>query len=525
MAYIKSLHIEGFKKFKKLDIIFNENMNILVGENEAGKSTILNAIKTVLNQQYKNVDKSIIKELLNSENINTFKNNPSIKTLPRIYIEMDLNLDPKDSNAEYFFGEHNIDKTGKFGISFTCEFDKELGTDLIEEINKGKIPYEYYNLNWITFRGKPYQMIKKPFGFIAIDTSNNDTQSSFNYFNKSLFASKYNENIKMKAKNSFREKVDEAFEFIDLPKIDENRKFGIDSKKIVLEAVLSVFENDISLENHGSGMENLIKTQIALDKSKSGLDVVLIEEPESHLSFLNLRKMINEIANKKETSQIIISTHDNLIASGLNLKNVFWITSNNVISLSNVEDKVANFFVKASDNSFLQLLLSDKAILVEGATECILLPKFYEQITERKIEEDGIAIIPCNGVAYKNYLKVVANTNKKIAVLTDNDKSSDKLKFAVKFNNISSSQKIFMGTSVVDEWTWEACLYKDNKDKLTSIIKVNNSSKYLFHNEDYGPILGKMLNNKAEVAYQILISDEKFVVPKYVEEAILWLNE
>ena len=51
MNYIKWLHIEGFKKFTSLDVEFNEHMNILVGENEAGKSTILDAIKTVLNQQ------------------------------------------------------------------------------------------------------------------------------------------------------------------------------------------------------------------------------------------------------------------------------------------------------------------------------------------------------------------------------------------------------------------------------------------------------------------------------------------
>ena len=37
MNYIKSLHIEGFKKFTSLDVEFNEHMNILVGENEAGK--------------------------------------------------------------------------------------------------------------------------------------------------------------------------------------------------------------------------------------------------------------------------------------------------------------------------------------------------------------------------------------------------------------------------------------------------------------------------------------------------------
>ena len=57
MNYIKSLHIEGFKKFTSLDVQFNEHMNILVGENEAGKSTILDAIKTVLNQQYRNADR------------------------------------------------------------------------------------------------------------------------------------------------------------------------------------------------------------------------------------------------------------------------------------------------------------------------------------------------------------------------------------------------------------------------------------------------------------------------------------
>lgn len=51
---------EGFEKFISLNVQFNEHMNILVGENEAGKSTILDAIKTVLNQQYRNTDKSIL---------------------------------------------------------------------------------------------------------------------------------------------------------------------------------------------------------------------------------------------------------------------------------------------------------------------------------------------------------------------------------------------------------------------------------------------------------------------------------
>ena len=80
MDHIKSLHIEGFKKFRILDVTFNEHMNILVGENESGKSTILEAIKIVLQQQYRNADKSVLKDLFNIQNVEIFIKNPSTNT-------------------------------------------------------------------------------------------------------------------------------------------------------------------------------------------------------------------------------------------------------------------------------------------------------------------------------------------------------------------------------------------------------------------------------------------------------------
>lgn len=95
MSYIKSLHIKGFKKFFSLDVQFNEHMNILVGENEAGKSTILDALKIVMNQQYRNADKSVLRDLFNTQMIAAFQAEPSAKTLPYIYIEVELALDPQ----------------------------------------------------------------------------------------------------------------------------------------------------------------------------------------------------------------------------------------------------------------------------------------------------------------------------------------------------------------------------------------------------------------------------------------------
>ncbi len=211
MKYIEELHIEGLKKFGRFDVVFNPHMNIIVGENEAGKSTILEAIKIVLNQLYKNADKSILKELFNIDMVEKFKKEPDITTLPYILIEVKLHLEPKDKGAEYFYGENNISKSEAFGIYFECKFDEELGIGLTTEIKKGKIPYEYYTLKWVTFSGLPYVTIKRPLESIAIDASESDTISSFNYFNRSLFNSKYTEEEKLSAKNTFRDNLSDAF--------------------------------------------------------------------------------------------------------------------------------------------------------------------------------------------------------------------------------------------------------------------------------------------------------------------------
>lgn len=529
MNYIKSLYIEGFKKFTSLDVQFNEHMNILVGENEAGKSTILEAIKTVLNQQYRNTDKSVLRDLFNTRMVAAFKDNPSINTLPRILIEVELALDPKTKNADYFYGEaYGLLKKQdeKFGIRFECKYDEELGAGMEQSIQEGKIPYEYYTLSWTTFANRPYQMIKRPLNFLAIDTTSSASAPSFNYFNRTLFTSRYDDATKAKAKNEFRDTLIEAFDNLGLPALSENQKFGVDSKKVVLETVLSIYENSIALENRGSGMENLIKTQIALDKANR-LDVILMEEPENHLSFSTLRRMLQQISEQQENSQIIVATHNNMIASRLNLKNVLWITKEGVKSLNGVETGVAEFFVRADDNALLQLLLSKKVFLVEGATEFLLLPMFYQQITGRTIEEDGISIISCNGISYERYLEIAKATDKRIAVITDNDKDTHKITNADTFNRSNQNkdlQHIFMGATI-DEWTWEACIYKENKDALIELVKVQPEAEYKFHGNVYEPVLGKMLNNKVDVAYQMLTSGKTFVVPQYIKEAIEWLKK
>ena len=523
--YIKALHIRGFKKFESLDVNFNEKINILVGENEAGKSTILDAIKVVINQQYRNADKSILADLFNQNRVNEYIENPDIKSLPSIYIELELELDRVQKNDSYFYGEeYGERKSGneKFGICFECKYDEDFVDEIEEYIEERKIPYEYYKLTWTTFANRTYQIFKKPLNIIAVNTAGSSSYNAFNYYNKALFSSVYDEKTRVRAKNRFRTKISDALNETELRPISENRRFGIDSKKVVLENVLSVYENEISLENRGSGTENLIKTQIALDK-KNSVDVVLMEEPENHLSFLNLHKMLEEIVKQKSNSQLIITTHNNMIASRLNLNNVLWITDERVKSLADVDKDTGEFFVKANNNSLLQLLLSKKVFLVEGTTEFLLVPKFYFQITNRTIEEDGISVISCNGISYARYLKIAEKANKKIAVITDNDKKECVIQKAEQFNSEHNDQHIYTG-KCVDDWTWEVCLYNENKDILNESLPFKKRARYPYKGKIYDPALGYMLNNKVDTAYEILTKNIKLEIPKYINEAIEWLS-
>ena len=77
----------------------------------------------------------------------------------------------------------------------------------------------------------------------------------------------------------------------------------------------------------------------------------------------------------------------------------------------------------------------------------------------------------------------------------------------------------------LDEWTWEACVYKENKETLDKMIDVRAGAEYKFRGKVYEPVLGKMLNNKVDVAYKMLTSEEVFVVPQYIKDAIGWLRE
>lgn len=525
MNRIKSIHIQGFKKFTDLYVEFNDHLNVIVGGNEAGKTTVLEAIQILVNQNYRNADKSVLKDLFNQTNIASFIENPSLQSLPEIVIEAEFVLDnPKPDNSWYYGASTKLydNSVDRFGIRFSCSLDNSYLSLVESSIDAGEIPYEFYVLDWETFGGHPYQTSHAPFKLLTIDTSQGQTSRSFNYFNKTLFNSKHEEHEKSSIKNSFRSGVESLFNGLPLKEIGESRSFGIDMKKLVFENIVSVNDNGIPLENHGSGMESLIKTQIALERSNN-IDILLIEEPENHLAFSTLKMMIAEISSQKEDTQIILVTHSGMIASGLNLKNLLWISDDHSKGLRNLNSDDADFFVKAANNSVLQVLLSEKVLLVEGAAEFILIPKLYQQTYGESLDSSGITMVSCGGLTYKRYLAVTDMVSKKVAVLTDNDKKQKKLADIAEFNSNHKYQQIFAGENL-ENWTFEVALFNENEPDLKEIIEIEDMADYSFHGVIYTPVLGKMLNNKAETAYTLLKDTHNLKVPEYIKRAFEWLR-
>src|SRR5690606_1504035 len=161
-------------------------------------------------------------------------------------------------------------------------------------------------------------------------------------------------------------------------------QFGVrTSSKANLETDLVVLEGSLPLEVHGKGRQCFIKTSFALRRSGEGtrpLHLLLLEEPENHLSHARMRKLV-ELLAKAPGRHLLVATHSSMICSRLDLRNALLLGSNpnNYGALSDLGDDTAKFFMKAPDNDVLEFALSSGVILVEGDAECMLLEAFYSR--------------------------------------------------------------------------------------------------------------------------------------------------
>ena len=96
MPTIERLVLSNFKKFDSLEIEFDPDLNLLIGDNEAGKSSILMALELVMSASRSKVETVGIETLLNANAVKAFQAGVrTIDRLPELFVEVYLSAGKK----------------------------------------------------------------------------------------------------------------------------------------------------------------------------------------------------------------------------------------------------------------------------------------------------------------------------------------------------------------------------------------------------------------------------------------------
>ncbi|MCL2311528.1 MAG: AAA family ATPase [Firmicutes bacterium] len=525
---IEKIKMKNYKKFIEEEIIFNSGRNIFVGENGVGKSSILQAISYVLSGSYSKIESIGLPNLLNIDIIDDFMTSKKkYDDLPILEIELYICEDIKNFSIN---GKHNSERKECNGLRMIAAPDDEYSSQIIEALKSTFVfPFEYYKLDFQTFSGKSYNSMSRYNDFIRfsmLDTSKVNSKNALKDYVHRIYESQSDTEKRKIINNAYRNKTAEfsslLYSDFDLLASDDGYTVALDiNHENTFADNITIKKEGIDITNMGQGEKVFINADFAMTKAPDDVNIVLIEEPENHLSFLSMHRLVDKIIDEKE-KQTFIATHSNMIAARLNLNNVIFISENGCAKLNELKLGYAKFFEKSPDNSVLNFILSEKSILVEGSAEYIVLEGFYKHVIGNSMHKDNIALISCGGKTFKNYLSLAKLLNKKTVVITDNDGDyesnvvdnysgfeSDKIKvFAELYNDLS---------------TFEIALYKNNEEFYEKYIATDKMVNGIQH---------YMLNNKAEASLRLLLKLDKkpelfndFKVPSYIEDAIKWINE
>jgi putative ATP-dependent endonuclease of the OLD family len=522
MGTIRRLVLKNFKRFGALELEFDPELNILVGGNEAGKSSVLQAIDIVLSASRSKVESIGLETLFNAECIANFLDGGrNIIDLPELLIE--VYFDGLAGRHE-LDGRNNSKGSDHLGIKMVCkpgdEYTKDIQAILAERHDN--FPFEYYGIHFLTFTDDVVFPHKKPLRHILIDSSQINNEYATREYTRAMYATQATvaeRNLHAleyrKAKTNFKNKVFHTMNdgMLDAYKFD--LRTGLKSN---VETDIILTEDDIPIESKGKGRQCFIKTEFALGNREHTLHALLLEEPENHLSHVHMRKLIERIrASVKK--QLFIATHSSFVATRLNLKRVLILSSENPSNPARLKDlcqDTAAFFMKAPDNYVLELALCKKAILVEGDAEFILLEALYRIcIPDASPEADGVHVISVDGTSFKRYLELAKLLGIKVAVIRDNDHNYAATCTANYADYVSDTIQVFADTDDARH-TFEVCMYQDNKVICDELFAAGRRTLSV---EDY------MLKNKTDAAFRLLEEkSDRLTVPEYIQNAVKWIR-
>ena len=525
---ISRIILQNFKRYKRVDFTCNSEVNIFVGENGAGKSTLLYAIGLVLSGSHSLIERSSLANIFNQEAILEFMSTKDIKQLPEVIIEIFFDgINTEISSNFNLEGKHNSQNIKAFGLSLKITPNQDYITEMNSVLNDSNwtvFPFEFYRVEFLTFSGKSYSSYNKPYKFIhsIVNTSLIDTQQEIQKRIHEVYLDNISAENRAKVNHQYRIN---SLNFLHTLRKDELLKengsefqLHFDESENSFRDSISAVKNGVDIKNLGQGEKVLLGVENAYSHLKETVKILLIEEPENHLSFQNLQKLVNMLSSNTGV-QVFIGTHSNMIASRLGVDNLHFLDNGQISKLEGLNRDTIRFFQKSTNQNLLNFTLGKKIILVEGNAEYILMEKFFEMIHSKKPEDLNVSIISVDGLSFERYLEIAACfVDKKVVVITDND-SDYAGNVQSKYSSYQQFQNIKVSSDLDnDNQTFEICIYKNNKALL--------DSSGLTKSKD---LQGYMLREKAEFALRLLEHLEtdniskKFIIPNYIKEAIEWI--
>lgn len=507
--YLQKIHIENFRKYKEVDIEFQQGLNLLVGENDSGKSTIIDAIKLVTGT-HSNDWNRLTKDDFHTDGTSRAA---ELKIVCTFY-----ELSPEEASA---FLEWLSISGGKYYLKLTLIGRRKEKSNSLSDVyydikagedeESGMISGEAKNKLKVTYlkalRDAEYELaprrgsrLSQILGAHEIFQENEDkehplveTMDKANVEVKDYFENGEGKEIA----DTINLEYLQEFSLLNNPL---SSKFGIAPNDLgrILEKLELLGFSIKNGSNLGLGSNNLlfIAAELLLLKKGSGylgLKLSLIEEIEAHLHPQSQLNLI-DFLNKQSVSlgfQTIITTHSNSLASKASLNNLLLCKGGEVHSLRKGKTLLAagdyEFLRRFLDDTKANLFFAHAVIIVEGDAENLLIPAFAEYIGY-PLHKYGISIVNVGSTALLRYAKIFQKTDGKgigirVSCISDRDippKEAGEYTYEVKRRKTGLLEQVsLLSDSRKTEEDYTAAQIKDVVDRKKAKFEGGDVKVYL----------------------------------------------
>ncbi|WP_164093324.1 ATP-dependent nuclease [Stenotrophomonas maltophilia] len=523
---IERIVIDNFKSFRHLDLPLNAHMNLVVGDNEVGKSTLLEAIHAVVTGQLhgRNLAYELTPYLFHQPMVQEYLGALATGTPaspPRISIEAYLGADAALASLRGTNNSLRLDTAGiRLLVELNDDYREEFNAYLQQHQGAVSLPVEYYTVRWYSFANNGVTARSIPFDSTIIDTHGIKTLSGADRYIAGIIEQALTPAQRVSLSLSFRRMRQSFSEEADVAAINayltehtgdiSHRALtvGVDtSPRSTWETSLSPYLDELPFIQAGKGEQSAVKMKLAMHAAGAA-HVLLIEEPENHLSYSSTTQLIDKIAAHSTAQQVIIATHSSFVLNKLGVDNVILFSAQGQMKLDQLPSDTHDYFMKLPGHDTLRLILAKQAILVEGPSDELIVQRAYSDHHGVAPMAHGVDIISVKSLAFKRFLQIADRLRIQAKVITDND------------GDIAVVQERYAEhiNAIYYDSDESAPSLEEQLIKANSLAELNTVLGKAFADEV--ALLKYMKGHKTDTALAIFNSPHSIRFPDYVQRAI-----